>query len=68
MATLGAYIGSTFQLLFTAASVGFTVFFATLPHWGGAGVCAVMAAISSYVVVSNDWPKTWKPLLTKGGK
>ena len=65
MATATAYVGATFQLLFTAMSVAAGVFFATLPRWDAVGAMALMAGLSAYAVVKNDWPRTWKPLLTK---
>lgn len=60
------YIGATFALLLTLASLGFAVLFATIPHWGGVVVSLSMAAMVGWgMVYSNDWPKYWKPLLTK---
>lgn len=68
MATPAAYVGSTFTLLLALDSAAAAVrsvtegFPVIMPV-----VTGVIALISGYAVVANDWLKTWKPLFT-GGK
>jgi len=60
---MAKYLGATFSLLMTLGSAVGCVMFALMPHLGGAVCLGAMALISGYVVVANDWPKVWKPLL-----
>jgi len=66
MVTAAGYAGATFSLLLTVAGLGGAVWslVAGLPPimpaaTGGIGL------IAGAMVVLNDWPRIWKPLLTR---
>ena len=65
MNTPAAYMGATFSLLLTLGAAAGLVWSLVTKQpvlmdvaTGGIGL------ISGYMVVANDWPKIWKPLLT----
>lgn len=68
MATGATYAGATFTMLLTLGCVIGAVWSVVAGLPVIMPVClGAISLISSYVVVINDWPRIWKPLLT-GGK
>ena len=65
MNTPAAYAGATFSLLLTLGSLVGVVcsVVAKLPVIMDVSLGGI-ALIAGYMVVANDWPRIWKPLLT----
>lgn len=66
MPNAAAIAGAIFFLAMFVASVTCAVV-ATVDHvWPGTAAGAASALGLAYAIVSSDWPRVWKPLITGG--